>query len=575
MSVSKTPQFDELLDSILEELIPHERLCVDCDRNFIIYKEDIDFYKMLRVPPPTHCPGCRNRRRLSFANYSNIYKRKCDVPGHTDVMISPIAPVMPWVTYDYETYYSDKWDPMSYGLNIKSKISFFNQFMDLLKEIPQPGVRRGSDSPNSDYSFYGKYMKDCYYVFGGRTSEDVMFSSSIYRSIHVMDSYFTREVDTGYENITTNKCNNCFFTYFSSNCFDCRFIYDCRNCNDCFGCVNLRNKKYCWFNEQLSKEEYSKRINEIDLTSQDVNNEIRNKFFDLVKDNPIRATRVQNSENVLGNDIKNSSNCFDVFQAEDSENLRYAYFVIMYMTNSMDVNHGGRGDNLYETQNAAHSSNIKFSFAVKESSDSEFLITATNCHNCFGCVGLKNASYCIFNKQYSPEEYFIEVDKIKTEMLRNGEYGEFFPMNFSPIAYNSSFANIMYPMSEEEAKERKLFWQPDVITDLKSLKVINASDLPKTLSEVTEDLYDVAIIGESSKKSFRIIKREVDFYKRYKIPLPTDTPYSRMMKRFRILNNFCLEKDTCSKCKIEIHSAYKTTDGYKPYCEKCYQQEVI
>ncbi|MBP7884916.1 hypothetical protein KAZ93_01885 [Patescibacteria group bacterium] len=39
------------------------------------------------------------------------------------------------------------------------------------------------------------------------------------------------------------------------------------------------------------------------------------------------------------------------------------------------------------------------------------------CKNCFGCVGLKNHEYCIFNKQYSKEDYEVQVAKIISHML--------------------------------------------------------------------------------------------------------------------------------------------------------------
>ena len=169
MKESKTPQFDVLIDKILDELVPCIKVCVDCKKEFSIKAEDIIFYKIFRVPPSKFCPDCRLKRRLSFANYSSIYKRKCDVPGHSEEMISPVAPVMPWITYDYETYYSDEWDPMSYGIEINTnEESFFSQFLDLMKVVPQPGVRRGDNSTNCDFSFYGRFMKDCYYVFGDR-----------------------------------------------------------------------------------------------------------------------------------------------------------------------------------------------------------------------------------------------------------------------------------------------------------------------------------------------------------------------------------------------------------------------
>ncbi|MFA5936993.1 MAG: hypothetical protein WC822_03900 [Candidatus Paceibacterota bacterium] len=576
MLVSNTPQFDALLDKILEELKPHSRVCLECKKEFKIEDKDIELLKMFRSPAPKLCPECRQRRRLSFANYSSIYRRKCKVSGHTDIMISQIAPCMPWITYDHETYYSDLWDPFSYGKDVEKDKTFFQQFLDLEKEVPQPGVHRGANSPNSDFSFYGKDMKNCYYVFGGRRSEDIMYSSSIYDSKHILDSYFLRKVDIGYNNISNSDCYKCFNAFFSSNCIDCHFIYDCRNCQNCFGCVNLRNKNYCYFNKQLIKEEYLKKIEEINLGSRLENDRYNNLFWEFIKSNPIRAIRIFQSENVSGNDIKRSKNCKNVFQTEDSENVRYSSFVIFLVKDSMDTGFSGRAERNYEDQNvSANSFNVKFSFSVKESTNSDFLISCSNCHNCFGCIGLKNVSYCIFNKQYEQKEYWEKVDQIKTKMLQGNEYGEFFPMSFSPYAYNSSLANIIYPMTEEEAKNRGLYWQEDIDVDIKNLKTIQAIELPDNIENVTEEICKLVIIGKVSKKPFKITARELEFYKRYKIPLPTDTPYQRIIERFKILNNFKIFREVCDSCGKQIESVYKKSDGYRPYCEQCYQKEIL
>ncbi len=573
---SKTPKFDTLLDGILSQLIPHLKTCKDCKKEFQIESEDITFFKTLRVPSPKLCPDCRHRRRLAFANYSSIYKRQCDVPGHTEKMISLVAPVMPWVTYDYETYYSDAWNPFSYQKEIYPNESFFTQYVSLLKQVPQPGVRRGKNCVNSDYCFYGESLKDAYYVFGGRRSENVLYSASIFDSKNITDSYFVRDVDTGFNNVTTSDSYKCFFAYFSSNCMDSDLIYDCRNCQNCFGCVNLRNKNYCWFNEQLSKEEYLKRRSEVNLGSRQVNKIYQEKFWNFVKENPVRAVRNYQSVNVSGNDIKRSKDCQYVFQTEDSQNLRYASFVVFKMKDCMDIGFSGRAERNYEAQNCGgNSSNIKFSYAVKESSDSEFLISCNNCSNCFGCIGLKNASYCIFNKQYKQEEYFEILDNVKAKMLESGEYGEFFPMSFSPVAYNSSMANILFPMSEEEAKIRGLFWQPDTNVDMKDLKSVLVTELPDDIKDVDDSIHAVAVIGENSGKPFRFAKQEIDFYKRYNLALPSDTPYQRIIDRFKIVSNFQTYDENCFSCKEKIKSAYKTVDGYKPYCETCFQKEVI
>ncbi len=574
MPASKTPKFDALIDKILDDLVQHERVCADCGKEFKIEAEDITFLKMFRVPPPKLCPQCRQRRRLSFVNYSNIYKRKCDVPGHSETMISQTAPVMPWVTYDHDTYYSDSWDPFSYGMDIKTGEPFLGQFLELLRVVPQPGVRRGSESPNSDYSFYGKHMKDCYYVFGGRRSEDIMYGSAIYDSRHIVDSYFVRNVELSYDNVSTNNCHKCKHAYFSSDCIDCDFIYDCRNCQNCFGCVNLRNKNYCWYNEQLSKEEFEKRKKESGLSRRSSSIKYSKEFWKLVKNNPVRASRVFQSENVSGNDIKRCRDCRDVFQIEDSENVRHSGFVLVFVKDSMDMSLSGHVERIYDSQNVG-TTDVKFSFGVKGSSECEYSMNLNDCQNCFGCIGLRSASYSIFNKKYSPEEYWKKLDDIKSDMLERGEYGEFFSMPFSPMAYNSSLAHILYPMSEEEAKKRGLYWQEETDVDTKGLNATKADELPDDIANANADVCKLAVIGEVSGKPFRITQRELEFYKRENVPLPTDTPYQRILDRFAILNNFQTFSEKCFSCGKTIDSSYRISEGWKPYCEECFREEVL
>ena len=461
-------------------------------------------------------------------------------------------------------------------MDIDTNKSFFEQLKDLAKVVPIRAVPRGAESPNSEFSFYGKYMKNCYYVFGGRRSEDIMFGSSIYDSKSSVDCYFIRNDENVYDNVTTSHCSFCRYAYFSQNCIDCDFIYDCRNCQNCFGCINLRNKNYCWFNEQLTKEEYKKRRAETDLGSRKVYKDYKNKFWDFVKTNPIRATRIYQSINCSGNDIKRSKNCEHCFQTEDSENVRYAGFVIMGMKDSMDVGHTGSSERLYECQNVGtKSSNLKFSFAVKESSNCEYLMTSDNCHNCFGCIGLKNASYAIFNKEYSKEEYFKKVDEIKIKMLEEGSYGEYFPMDFSVCAYNGTMASFIYPITENQAKAQGIFWQRETDVDTKNLKSIEAGELPDNINDATDELCNLAIIGEVSKKPFKLTPREIKFYKQNKIALPSDTPHSRIVERYKILNNFQVVKELCDSCGREIESSFKKSDGFRPYCEECYKKEIL
>jgi hypothetical protein len=66
--------------------------------------------------------------------------------------------------------------------------------------------------------------------------------------------------------------------------------------------------------------------------------------------------------------------------------------------------------------------------------------------NCFGCIGLHDAEYCIFNKQYtSKEKYEEEVERIIRHMIATKERGEFFHPSLSPFGYNETVAQEYYP----------------------------------------------------------------------------------------------------------------------------------
>ena len=56
-----------------------------------------------------------------------------------------------------------------------------------------------------------------------------------------------------------------------------------------------------------------------------------------------------------------------------------------------------------------------------------------NSHDLFGCVGLKKKEYCILNKPFLKSEYEDLLKKIIEHMTKTGEFGNLFPMKYSPI----------------------------------------------------------------------------------------------------------------------------------------------
>ena len=577
---SKTPNFDKALDAILKDLKPHTRKCGKCGYDFEIFKEDIEFYHKLRVPPPTLCPDCRKQRRLAWSNNASFYKRKCDAPGHSEEFISLYPPELNWKVYDNNFWWSDKWDSQSFNQNYDLSRSFFDQLGEFYKNFPLIQTNRDPSSVGSEYTAYGLELKDCYYVFGGIKSENVMYSNWPFFSRDCFDILIAFKSELCHEIVSGINDYNCKFIYFSDNCLDSAFLYDCKNCTHCFGGVNLRNKNYYFMNKALTKEEYEKKMKEINLGSRRQLYLWRDEFQKLLAGEIRRATRNEKTVNSIGTFLRNSKDCFMCFWIEGGENLRYADYVGM-AKDSMDVSVGGGlmkafMERLYEVNNSGPY-DVKFSNLVRTSNSVEYSINCGSLENCFGCVGLRNKKYCIFNKQYSEENYWKLLEEIKTKMLAAGEYGEFFPISMSPYPYNASLAQFEYPLTKEEVEKIGGYWaeNPASLEGIDPKNILRNEQIPDDIEDVGDDILQKVLICEVTGKPFMITKTELEFYRKKNLPLPTKHPYQRLMERWAMKTPFRLWKYPCAKCGQEMYTSYAPELKLKVYCEKCYLQEVV
>ncbi len=106
-----------------------------------------------------------------------------------------------------------------------------------------------------------------------------------------------------------------------------------------------------------------------------------------------------------------------------------------------------------ETLGTIEVSNVLFCLYIFHSRDMLYSEQCFSCHDCFGCVGLRNQKYCVGNIPYSVAEYEKKCDEMIEHMMASGEWGEFFPASISPFGYNESVANEYYPLAEDRAKE--------------------------------------------------------------------------------------------------------------------------
>ena len=567
--------------------------CQNCKNDFVIEPEDFDYYEKMKVAAPTFCPDCRLQRRLIWRNERTLYKIKCNAPGHTEDLISMYAPEHTFPVYDHEYWYSDKWDSLDYGRNYDFSKTFFKQFEELLLNVPHVALF-DSKSVNTSYCNIIVEHKNCYLVSAGWGSEDCMYSNRIAYCKNTLDSYISHKTEFGYENVYCKESNLLRFSLRSEGCVDSYFLYDCRNCSNCICCSNLRNKSYCIFNEQYRREEYTKKLAELNLGSYKSLQDLSEKFHDMKLKAINRFAYLINTQNVVGDNVEDSRNCYYCFDVDgDGENSKYCNWATRGLRDCYDCGPGAGGNSelVYEGISiGVKNARCKFGIIVWYCHDVQYCYNCQDSHDLFGCVGMRNKQYCILNKQYTKEEYEELVPKIIEQMNkmpyvdktgRQFGFGEFFPMEISPFAYNETVAQDYMPLTEKEALEKGLDWHSAGNRNYKT--TISWKDLPDTINEVSDSIVD-EIIGcahegkcnDQCTGAFKIVKDELGFYKRMNLPLPRLCPNCRHYGRVAQRNPLKLWHRKCMKpgCKNEFETSYAPERLEIVYCEECYKSEV-
>ena len=557
------------------------RQCQNCKKDFIIEPDDFSFYEKIKVPPPTFCPDCRFQRRLMWRNERSFYKRKCDLCEKDIIASYPSG--APFPVYCVKCWWSDKWDPASYGQDFDFSRPFFEQYKELQNKVPVLSIQNddGIGSVNSEYSYDWAFSKNCYLGACGWHVENGAYMYNANYSKEVADVWSVSNSELVYESVT---CDNCYNIKYCTLCFDsnhCALGFDLRGCSDCTMCVGLRSSKYCILNQQYSKEEYEKKVKELHLENRKSLEMRLKEFQELVLKIPRKFAYNIKTLNSTGNNLleaKMSKDCF--FIIGPTENSRFVV-VNDRAKDCYDVNNTGNPELCYESVTPDNSRGNKSTVFCWKCVEAEY---SNNCHSCvsvFGSTGLKHTSYAILNKRYSKEEYISLREKIITHMKKTGEWGEFFPHILSPFAYNETPASEWFPLTEEQARTKGYRWKEKEKRNYKSTKT--SLDAPNTIAEVEDSFSDEIIecahkgsCGENCTEAFKIIPRELVLYRKMNIPLPILCPNCRHCARLSRRNPPKLWKRACMKegCKNEFETSYSPERPEIVYCEKCYQQEV-
>ncbi len=589
---------------------PETKTCQNCKHPFTIEPEDFAFYEKMSVPPPTWCPLCRLRRVMLWRNERSLYRRRDALSGKD--IISIWAPEKPLVVYDSKTWWSDAWNPLDYGQEYDFSKPFFVQFQELMRRIPLAALFN-INAVNSDYCNHAEDSRNCYFLFEGIWNENVCYSKIIAHCKDSFDLYSADKSELTYENINCNECYRVSFSKNATACTDSAFLLDCRGCSNCFGCVNLRNKSYYFFNEPCTKEEYAKKLRAMDLGSFRAREEIKARVHAFQEPFPRRFAHLVNSPGSTGDilaDCKDCVWCFDCF--EGTENCRYMKNGGYGMKDS-EVGHGaGVGDLMDEVVDTGIGTSRVFATVVlRNGHDVRYAFDCHGVHDLFGCIGIRNKSYCILNKQYSKEEYEALVPRIIKHMSempytdaagRVYRYGEFFPTDLSPFAYNETAAQEYFPLTKDEAITQGYAWRDP---DARNYQItVTAEALPDHINDVSDAILKETIGCDHRGKcscrcttAFRVIPQELEFYRTMRLALPRLCPNCRHAQRLKQRNPLFLWHRACicggstsdngahanqaehfhgaDQCPNEFETSYAPDRPEIVYCEQCYQQELV
>jgi hypothetical protein len=130
------------------------------------------------------------------------------------------------------------------------------------------------------------------------------------------------------------------------------------------------------------------------------------KLSDKVPQMSLFNTKPLNSD--YCNFAAENKNSYLCFGGKGNENAFYSHNC-SFLLDSLDNSVSTKLELCYENVQCENSNRLFFSKNSDNCVNSYFLYECKNCTDCFGCTNLRNKQYCLFNEQFTKEEYFKKV----------------------------------------------------------------------------------------------------------------------------------------------------------------------
>lgn len=537
-----------------------QRTCRISGKDYIISPLEQRLCTKLGVPLPTLHPYERMLRLTAFSNFTTLFHGQCHATNKP--LLKFYRDEQQFPVYSSPHWWSDNWNPLTYGRDYDFDRPFFTQFSELKNSVPQPALAvQYTTLENCEYVNGASHCKNCYLLFHGAFNEDCYFCKVAWRSRDCIDCTSIYDCELCYD---CNSISNCYDIRHGFNCKNCSssaFLWNCISCSDCFCCTNLRHQRFCYFNEYLGESEYRKRIKQVEFDNWRQIEELRGEYLAFVKREPQPAIRGVEFGQSTGDFLYNCENVYNSYECMDLQDCLHCLRAEK-STDCVDFYAGTGCELLYGVLRAGYSvHNAKFCyFVLTNCSDLEYCMMCINCRKCFGCVGLRHHEYCILNQQYTRSEYEELRSRIIKQMNELAKrdpaqgYGEFFPASLSLVPYQDSDAAIFFKLSKEEADSRGLLWSPEKPASMSPYASMD--DLPLRTRDLDDSVTEKVFACASTGRPFSITAAELERYRNREIPYPRHHWKSRLLDRQKLRNPFQLQERTCPRTGRHILSTY-------------------
>ncbi len=161
-----------------------------------------------------------------------------------------------------------------------------------------------------------------------------------------------------------------------------------------------------WWSDQWDAMEYGRDF--------DFSKPFFEQFDDLLKAVPWpNLIWMQNINSPYINFAVENKSCYMIFASSRNEDSLYSRW-IFDSKDLVDSDEAYKSENSYYLIRCQNVYKCHYCIDCIDCNNCEYCYDLQWCSNCFGCYNLRNKQYCIFNQQYTKEEYFEKLNQLKS-----------------------------------------------------------------------------------------------------------------------------------------------------------------